>query len=440
MPDLVPLSGSERSELPGATPASAPLDDSQVITVTVLLRRRARGLPRGACRRARKRSAPPNSVTATAPTPTTRSLSPRCSASTGWSVTEYHLPSRRLKVSGTIGAMQSAFGTTLTAVSPPHPDGSGDIPAPVQDRRAVGARPAFRDRHRGGRARRPAGGTPAVPPRPGVRRADHRGALEDEKNRRPRRLKGWLICGPRGRSPALTSSRRAPTAPGRPSSRSSNWAAVTCSPTCRPTSPRWGSRGAVGDRGGRRDGEVQLAGPGRRRRGRAGHPGGRRRRAGRGAGGLLSRLTPTRDSSTRSPMPRTPRPDTIAISISWGQSEDQWSQQSRNAMNSGVCLCCCARRDRHGRGRRQRRERRPIRPDVGARRLPRLVTERARLRRDQARREHHVVFPRSLPRWCGTSGPTTRAPWRRRDFRRVPAALLDRSSPPGCRPLLPAAA
>ena len=41
MPDLVPLPGSERSELRDASPASAPLDDSQVITVTVLLRRRA---------------------------------------------------------------------------------------------------------------------------------------------------------------------------------------------------------------------------------------------------------------------------------------------------------------------------------------------------------------------------------------------------------------
>ena len=42
MPDpLVPLSGSERSELPGAQPAAAPLDDSQVITVTVMLRRKA---------------------------------------------------------------------------------------------------------------------------------------------------------------------------------------------------------------------------------------------------------------------------------------------------------------------------------------------------------------------------------------------------------------
>ena len=42
-------------------------------------------------------------------------------------MTETHLASRRLKVSGTIAAMQSAFGTTLSAVSSPHPDGSGDV-------------------------------------------------------------------------------------------------------------------------------------------------------------------------------------------------------------------------------------------------------------------------------------------------------------------------
>ncbi len=45
----------------------------------------------------------------------------------GLTVTETHLASRRLKVSGTIAAMQSAFGTTLTAVASPHPDGSGDV-------------------------------------------------------------------------------------------------------------------------------------------------------------------------------------------------------------------------------------------------------------------------------------------------------------------------
>jgi len=41
MPELVPLSGSDRTELPSATPAATPLDPSEVITVTVLLRRRA---------------------------------------------------------------------------------------------------------------------------------------------------------------------------------------------------------------------------------------------------------------------------------------------------------------------------------------------------------------------------------------------------------------
>ncbi len=45
----------------------------------------------------------------------------------GLTVTETHLPSRRLKVTGTIAAMQSAFGTTLTAVTSPHPDGSGNV-------------------------------------------------------------------------------------------------------------------------------------------------------------------------------------------------------------------------------------------------------------------------------------------------------------------------
>jgi kumamolisin len=45
----------------------------------------------------------------------------------GLTVTETHLASRRLMVSGTIDAMQAAFGTTLTAVTSPHPDGSGHV-------------------------------------------------------------------------------------------------------------------------------------------------------------------------------------------------------------------------------------------------------------------------------------------------------------------------
>jgi kumamolisin len=126
MPDpLIPLSGSERSEVPGARPAAAPLDDSQVITVTVMLRRKA---------------AVPAALVQGQETVSTTQLGDRYGADPddaqlvaevlgeyGLTVTEFHLPSGRLEVSGTIAAMQSAFGTTLTAVSSPHPDGSGHV-------------------------------------------------------------------------------------------------------------------------------------------------------------------------------------------------------------------------------------------------------------------------------------------------------------------------
>jgi kumamolisin len=125
MPDLVPLSGSERSELPGATAASSPLDEGQQITVTVMLRRRA---------------AVPSALIEGPETVSTTQLGEQYGAAGadaqlvtqvlgefGLTVTETHLASRRLKVTGTIAAMQSAFGTTLTAVTSPHPDGSGDV-------------------------------------------------------------------------------------------------------------------------------------------------------------------------------------------------------------------------------------------------------------------------------------------------------------------------
>ena len=125
MPDLVPLPGSERSELPGATPVQAGRDDSQVITVTVLLRRRAQvptELVEG-----------PETISASelgeryGADPADAQLVSEVLGSYGLTVTEYHLASRRLKVSGTIAAMEAAFGTTLTEVTSPHPDGSGSV-------------------------------------------------------------------------------------------------------------------------------------------------------------------------------------------------------------------------------------------------------------------------------------------------------------------------
>jgi len=125
MPELVPLSGSHRSELPTATPAATPLDPSQVITVTVLLRRRA--------------EIPADLINTTA-TVSTEELGQRYGADSadathvadvlgryGLTVTEFQLASRRLKVSGMIAAMTAAFGTRLSAVTSEHPDGTGSV-------------------------------------------------------------------------------------------------------------------------------------------------------------------------------------------------------------------------------------------------------------------------------------------------------------------------
>ena len=124
MPDLVPLPGSERAALPDVTHA-APLDTSQVITVTVLLRRRA-NIPRALVEG-------PQTITTGelgeqyGADPDDAHLVAEVLGGYGLTVTETHLESRRLKVSGTISAMESAFGTSLAAVSSPHPDGSGDV-------------------------------------------------------------------------------------------------------------------------------------------------------------------------------------------------------------------------------------------------------------------------------------------------------------------------
>jgi kumamolisin len=125
MPDLVPLPGSDRSELPVTTPVQAGRDDSQVITVTVLLRRRAQiptELVQG-----------PETISASelgeryGADPADAQLVSEVLGSYGLTVTEIHLASRRLMVSGTIAAMEAAFGTSLSVVTSPHPDGSGNV-------------------------------------------------------------------------------------------------------------------------------------------------------------------------------------------------------------------------------------------------------------------------------------------------------------------------
>jgi len=125
MPELVPLSGSERAELPDATPAATPLDPSQVITVTVVLRRR---------------SEIPSDLINTPESINTEELGERYGANPadatlvadvlgryGLTVTEFQIGSRRLKVTGMVAAMQAAFGTSLTSVTSALPDGSGHV-------------------------------------------------------------------------------------------------------------------------------------------------------------------------------------------------------------------------------------------------------------------------------------------------------------------------
>jgi kumamolisin len=120
MPELVPLLGSDRTEMPGARPAGD-LDTSATITVTLILRRRA-DVPRALV-------IGPETLTS-AELGTQYGSDPADAARVtevlgqyGLTVTESSPESRRLKVSGTIEALSTAFGTTLTLVSTPYPDG-----------------------------------------------------------------------------------------------------------------------------------------------------------------------------------------------------------------------------------------------------------------------------------------------------------------------------
>jgi kumamolisin len=124
MPDLVPLPGSERRQLSGVQPAGQ-LNESETITVTLVLRRRAQM---------------PAALVIGPETVTHEELDAQYGAETddialvtstmtelGLTVTDTHQGSRRVMVSGTIGALSAAFGTTLTLVTSPHPDGTGQV-------------------------------------------------------------------------------------------------------------------------------------------------------------------------------------------------------------------------------------------------------------------------------------------------------------------------
>jgi kumamolisin len=323
MPDLVPLSGSERSELPGATPAPTPLDDSQQITVTVLLRRRA---------------AVPSALIEGPETVSNDELRDQYGAAEadaqlvtevlgeyGLTVTETHLGSRRLKVAGTIAAMQSAFGTTLTAVTSPHPDGSGDVAhryrtgslsVPAQLSGIITAVLGLDDRPQA---------------RPQFRRAPASGAraaAEPEDGTAVPTAKGGPLTAPQVASfyqfPAGTDGTGQTVAiielggGYTPADLSTYFSGLGLSV---PPVTAVGVSGAANTPGGDADGEVELdievvggVAPG---------------------AAQMVYFADNTDAgfvdAISQAVHATPTP--VAVSISWGQSEDQWSAQSKNAMD-----------------------------------------------------------------------------------------------------------
>jgi kumamolisin len=123
MPDLVPLPGSERTQLPDVKSAGT-LNENETITVTLMLRRRA---------------AVPAALVIGPETVTHEQLDAQYGADSddiarvtsamtelGLTVADTHQGSRRMMVSGTISALSAAFGTTLTLVTTPHLDGTGE--------------------------------------------------------------------------------------------------------------------------------------------------------------------------------------------------------------------------------------------------------------------------------------------------------------------------
>ena len=128
MPDeshsLVQLPGSERAPLPDASPAGE-LDTSARAELTLILRRRAH-LPaeivEGPTVLSRDELAGQYGAD-----PAHVDLVRQTLTGLGLEVTEVHPATRRVKVAGTLAALSSAFGATLRQVSSPDPRGHGTV-------------------------------------------------------------------------------------------------------------------------------------------------------------------------------------------------------------------------------------------------------------------------------------------------------------------------
>ena len=116
MPGHVQLPGSERASIPGAQPAGN-VDPAKRIVVTLILRRRAE-MPEDV-----RVGSPAELAARYGADPADIDLVRRVLAGYGLTVTEADPASRRVKVSGSAADLSSAFGTSLSLVSSPHPGG-----------------------------------------------------------------------------------------------------------------------------------------------------------------------------------------------------------------------------------------------------------------------------------------------------------------------------
>jgi kumamolisin len=121
MPDLVPLPGSERRALPSVQPAGH-LDPNEQVSVTLLLRRQAE-VPSELITGPQTLSAD-ELATRYGASPQDAELVRSTLEGLGLTVSDVHLGQRRLTVTGTVEALSAAFGTTLTQASTVQPDGS----------------------------------------------------------------------------------------------------------------------------------------------------------------------------------------------------------------------------------------------------------------------------------------------------------------------------
>ena len=433
MPELVPLSGSERSELPAATPR-----------------------PR---RSTRARSSP---------SPCCCGGGPRSRPSWSKAPQRHHRgarralrrrPGRRHPVADVLGR----YGLTVTDIT--------CVP-PVEGKR----------NHRGpvGRVRHHAD-LGHLPHPDGSGSVTHRyrtGGLSV-----PAELSGIITARPRPRQPAagqppLSAAEAAATGRDRPTPprRAGRRAADRAAGRELLRVPRRHRRDRADDRHHRARRRLHRRRPEHLlRRARAAHPvghGGRRRRRRQHprpvaptarsswtsrwpawsrparARSSISRPTPTRASSTRSPRRSTPpRPR------SWSRSagaarRDSWSPQSMSGDGRGHLGRGGARRDRHGGGGRQRVERRR---QLDQRRGRSTSPPRARTRSPAAAPPWWATPPptRSRPRWSGTRSRSRRAraaaacrsATRSRPGRRPPGCPRRRPAAPGsaARPSLAAA-